>query len=210
MSIHLVGSSDIAEKLRVLVCLELFIHCDFYANHPILHNVFNVNKNMFSKFRSLLSITLSHDTTFLCLPNNCDEFLIKKEACNMCNDNKWASYMCVLALSSVVGRKICLFYPDFGPEKFRILFKNIIFPRHHYRCFVFKNETLESNTCLNLLYCNLSNTPNEEFQANHFVPLIKRKSGSKPKKSSSENSVCSSQEIKAGLKHKILSENSNL
>ena len=96
--------------------LGTFLNSDFYANHPSLQYVFNFNRGFYSSFSSVLFLSLSHKTTDSCLQNNNGPFLFKRETFVMCNDGIWASFIYALTLASVINRKICLYYPDFGPE----------------------------------------------------------------------------------------------
>ena len=152
-----------------------FFKSEFYANHPSLQYVLNFNRELFPKFRNLLFLSLSTETTDLCVP-----FLIKREAFVMCNDGVWASFICVLALASVINRKIQLHYPDFGPEKYGLIFNSINFPRSYY-----ESIELKSEESLDILYCNLSSSSNNHVKANHFVPLTKQKLSVKHKLTSS-------------------------
>ena len=38
-----------------------------------------------------------------------------------CNDMKWSSFLCILGLSSVLGRNIHTYYPDCGEERYKVL-----------------------------------------------------------------------------------------
>ena len=98
------------------------------------------------------------------------EDLVKKEAISMCRNNIWASFLCVLALSSVLQHKISLHYPEFGKFKYSIFFNQSILPRRCYcdPSFIFRGD-------INILFCQLSKFETEKgFEANHFVPLIRR------------------------------------
>ena len=125
MSVYLVGNSKLSDKLRVLVCLELYLNSEYYANHPYLHETYLANTHLFSDFKSILSIALSSEIEL-----NLDNVnLIKKEALAMCVDNVFSSFICVLALSSVIKRPINVHYPDFGLLVNRLVFDCEIFPR---------------------------------------------------------------------------------
>ena len=68
--------------------------------------------------------------------------------------------LCILALSSVINRRIQTFYPDFGVHKYKLFFNQTIQPR----CFVSSAENIN-------MFCREGSqlTP---FQPNHFVPLV--------------------------------------
>ena len=70
------------------------------------------HQSHFAAFGTVLNMCLSHTTV------DCDfsSFqAVKTEAISTCCDKQWAPFSCILALSSVISRKICTYYPDFGP-----------------------------------------------------------------------------------------------
>ena len=100
--------------------------------------------------------------------------LIKREALAMCVDNVFSSFICVLALSSVIKRPINVHYPDFGLLLNRLVFDCEIFPR--------ANDSFCLNSFgdpINILLCNISNNSENDFTANHFVSLIKHTTSKK-------------------------------
>ena len=88
----MVGNSILSEKLRVLTCLELFLNAEFYLSHPYFDSVFD--RGVFCNFNSLLSFSLSHHALDTGLKG---VKLVQSEAINMCQDNVWSSFLCVLA-----------------------------------------------------------------------------------------------------------------
>ena len=73
--------------------------------------------------------------------------------------------MCLLAVSSVIKRKIFSHFPDCGDKIQKLLRNQIISPR----------EECLSDTPLHILLCKLGGlnlNQQKIFQANHFVPLI--------------------------------------
>ena len=52
--------------------------------------------------------------------------LVRAEAISNCKDKKWSSFLCMLALSSVVNRNIISLYPDCGELKYKLLFNQQI------------------------------------------------------------------------------------
>ena len=75
-------------------------------------------------------------------------------------------FVCVLALASVIKRKIFYHFPDCGGEMQRVLRNQVICARA---------ESL-SKVRLQALFCKLGGQRLHEkkyFQADHFVPLIK-------------------------------------
>ena len=51
------------------------------------------------------------------------EELVRQEAIHNCKDKTWAGFLCILALSSVLDRKVISLYPDCGEPKFKFLIK---------------------------------------------------------------------------------------
>ena len=163
----MIGNSSLASKIRVLVSLELFLYAEFYADHPSLHYIYNFNKALYSNLNHVLHLCLSHNVTDSGLSSS---ELIKKIAIDMCQDRHWAPFICVFSLSSVLRSRIHVFYPDFGPIKYCNLFNNLILPRLFYESCSFDSC---NKSIFNILYCRLSfNKTQNNFQANHFVPLI--------------------------------------
>ena len=72
---------------------------------------------MFSSYRAVFKLAQ-------CLPDsktselNCSyEALVQKEALTICHDRVFASFLCVLSLSSILGRFRQLYHPDNGKTK---------------------------------------------------------------------------------------------
>ena len=130
----MVGSSMLVDKLRVMLCFELFLNSKFYASYPFLQHFFEKNKEQFIKLSPVLSYTASHSTfdsinqEFGRLEFGNEEF----EAIHLCEDRVWCSFLSVLSLSSVLKKNVHLHYPDFGPKKYRLLWNSIISPRQSY------------------------------------------------------------------------------
>ena len=104
VSMYLVGSLQLVDKLRVLV--------------------YDKNKHVFSNFKYIFLKCLSKSPDLL----NLDfKTLIEMEA--MCVDKVFPYHICILALSSVIKHKIMLHFPDFGSIEDQTLFKSEIFPR---------------------------------------------------------------------------------
>ena len=121
-SLLLVGNDALVGELRLLTAIELFLHSYFYFCHPVLVSVCNKNKEWFSSPDKILSFCVSFNSI-----DSCDRGRDLIKLC-ICKDAQWSSYCCILALSSVVDRSVHCVYPDFGPEKFRILFNQTIKP----------------------------------------------------------------------------------
>ena len=71
---------------------------------------------------------------------------VEAEALNICCDKQWSSFICVLALSSVINHKIISYYPDFGSIKHKLLYNQHIDPRPPL-------ESSNSSPVINILFC---------------------------------------------------------
>ena len=112
MSLYLVGDNSIMGELRLLATLELFLNSAYYGKHPCILSAFEKGKDVYYRnFKNILSILVS-DNSFNTGKIATD--LIKLEAILNCKNKSWSGFLCVLALSSVIGRNINTFYPDCG------------------------------------------------------------------------------------------------
>ena len=137
-----------------MTSIELFLHAQFYRKHPSLVSCFTTDKECFSCLESVLKVSVS-DLKF--------EKLVQHEAINNCHEGQWSSFLCILALSSVVGRKIHILYPDFGLEKYKLLFNTIVHPR----------QLPHSDEKIFILFCcEGRQSQTGSFKPNHFVPLV--------------------------------------
>ena len=109
--------------LRILLSCELLLHNNYYCEHPVFLTFAEKSNIPLSRaFKSSVSLsTLNFDLPL------CE--LVRKEAIKNCVDKSWASFLCILALSSVCNRSICSLYPGSGENLFRDLFNCVIHPR---------------------------------------------------------------------------------
>lgn len=158
VSLALTGKNSLISDLRVLTSIELFLNSNFYFNHPCFQAVFSNNKEFFSSHDSLVAMSVSHLAVGSDFHKEC---LVEHEALLNLDEGKWTGLLCILALSSVVGREIHTYYPDCGVKKYKNLFTQKIKPRTYY-----------STLPLHILFCR-EGTYNAkvEFQHNHYVPL---------------------------------------
>jgi len=107
ISIVLVANSSLSCCLHALVCLELFLYSDFYVSHPIFASILDSHPGLCHSSSSLLSLSVSNKTF-----NSADlSDIVKKEAVKMCYDKVWSSFLCILALSSILKRSLDINYP---------------------------------------------------------------------------------------------------
>ena len=103
----MVGNNSLVHLLRILTSLELFFNNEFYSRHPVLTNVYNNGKTvlgekLFCSFESVFELNRGLRDSQTSINNKDLGLLVKKEAENICKDNIWSSFLCVLALSSVI------------------------------------------------------------------------------------------------------------
>ena len=107
ISVRMVGNNSLIHLLRILTSLELFLNNEFYSRHPVLTNVYNNGKTvlgekLFCSFESVFELARGLRDSQTSINNKDLGLLVKKEAENICKDNIWSSFLCVLALSSVI------------------------------------------------------------------------------------------------------------
>ena len=119
---RLVENNSLIHLLRISTSLELFLNDEFYSKHPVFTHMYNNGKTVLGEelFCSFESRGLRDSETTI---NNKDlGLLVKKEAENICKDNIWSSFFCVLTLSSVICWPIYLFYASCGFQKYQKMF----------------------------------------------------------------------------------------
>ena len=100
------------------------------------------------------------------------EELVCNEAVSNCQNRKWSSFLCMLAVSSVVSGNIISYYPDCGDAKLKLLFNCKIEPR----------KAIRSMPDINTLFCfEGAIKAGDAFKVNHYVPLIVQQIKSKRK-----------------------------
>ena len=156
VSLSLVGNNKLISILRVLTSIELFLFSEFYYNHPILEKIFESKK--FEKHDSIISLCVSHKALD---SGKRKKSLIEEEAILGCSDKSWSNFFQMLALSSVIKRKIRVHYPDHGDSRSKAIFDQEIKPR----------TNILSCYCVNILCCYEGVLPKEDFRHNHYVPL---------------------------------------
>ena len=167
------ANNKLTDTLRILCALELFLKAEFYARHPILVSAYNKarkvdGKQLFSSFESVFDIARSFTSDNQKKLNNMK--LVEQEAIHICSDNVWASFLCVLSLSSVIKQNIELLYPDSAPIRFQKVYRQLVVPR----------KQVNDNRKINILWCWFGKSQNPI----HFVPVIMKtiKSASKKRK----------------------------
>ena len=106
-SLLLIGDQSLAHLLRAMVSIELFLHKNYYKDHPFIADKQKAisKKNVFSKCLRHSSTTdlENTDTSHL--------MCVTHESIANCETKKWSSMMCMLALSTVMKCPIRSIYP---------------------------------------------------------------------------------------------------
>ena len=110
-SLVVTGDESLSTTLRILVCIELFLNAKFYAYNPYLEDA--EGRSLFDSDNTPFTYALSESSapTFR---DNDQKSCVKKEAIFMAHIKEWASFICILALSTVIRRNICSYYPMIG------------------------------------------------------------------------------------------------
>ena len=144
-----------------MTSLELFFNSDYYPQHPFFLNLVNEHSQYFRIIDNLLLKSVSEESLD---SGKTKQDLVKQEAILNCNDKKWSTFLCILGLSSVLGRNIHTYYPDCGEERYKVFLNGLVKPRL---------PTKEALDDLHILFCYEGRIkPGDTFQPNHFVPLL--------------------------------------
>ena len=93
---------------------------------------------------------------------------VKDEAIYNLKNGQYCSFLCILALSTIIGTQINCIYPSIGQKKYRLLFNNFIKPHQCYSSSV--NHVI---TPISIMFSRIGINENcAEFVPNHFVPII--------------------------------------
>ena len=87
-----------------MISLELFVSHEFYSKHLVLTDVYNNGKavlgeELFCSFESVFELARGLRDSQTSINNKDLGLLVKKDVENICKDNIWSSFLCVLALS---------------------------------------------------------------------------------------------------------------
>ena len=126
------GNDKLSSLLRALTSAELYLYPEFYASHPtFIHLTKQINRPLESVFSCSL-IFEAVDIIKKDLQNYSE--CVRFEALKNSGNKRWCSFICMLAVSSVLGLKIHSFYPDTGAMNLGKVAFNlsnaIIEPRH--------------------------------------------------------------------------------
>ena len=169
-SISLIGDESLSVFLRCLASIEIFEHSSYYADHPLLfgHSLNGREMNEDSIFSNIIS-----QVAFDSFKKGDRVPAVLVEARNVAVNFSYSSFLCLLALSSVIGMSIESYYPmksEIVNDVYELLYNTTVFPRpetfshsqdtnvHIFRC-----------ASMPLEYISSTEIPADK---NHFVPLM--------------------------------------
>lgn len=140
------------------------MNANFCIQHPyFLSLIEKQSENFANSGKNLLPLSVSMaslDTDLI------DDALVKQEAMSNCYNESWASFLCIMGLSSVLHCNICTYYPDCGQQRPKLLFNADINPR-------VPGPEVQSIEPIHILFCCEGTVKHGEvFKPNHFVPLL--------------------------------------
>ena len=176
-SIALCGNESLSCYLRCLTSIELFLNSAYYAKHPIIEQ--QHNKGAFSSIANTFAMCLSDNALDSVTKEDHCKPIITESYSNALN-HQWSSFICLLALSSVVKLPIESYFPITPSEEnidsLSTMFKLHYIPKekqqhqfqmrkiHIYRCALMPMD-----------YPRLGKVPATK---NHYVPLCEPKDSS--------------------------------
>ena len=125
------GHNDHLKELHWLTSIELYENAKFYYQHPVLLECLKVHSGVYSNFNSIFSCYLSQKS-FNSFVSTDIVKSVKAEAIYNLKNGQYYSFLCILALSTIIGTQINCIYPSIGQKKYRLLFNNIIKPCQCY------------------------------------------------------------------------------
>ena len=163
------GEEKLWHLLRALTSAELYLHSNFYASHPHFLNLL-ANEETSYILKSMFSCSVSHDVDKSSNMSENYSDSIKIEALKKCQDRRQSPFICVIALSSVLGMQVNSFSQSLAEKRLAGHSSNL------------KNAVLQPrevpgslNAPINLMFSRegcLSTELNSSYKSNHFVPLL--------------------------------------
>ena len=98
LSILLFGNNGYVDELRVLNSIRFFMYPSYYCKHPCFYHYLKLLK----KLKHFFTMSIKNSTIDSDLKN---EEAVKFEAQTNCKSKEWSSFLCVLALASVIKIK---------------------------------------------------------------------------------------------------------
>ena len=93
---------------------------------------------------------------------------MKDKAISNLKNDQYCSFLCILALSTIIGTQINCIYPSVGQKKYRLLFNNMIKPSQCY-----SSSVNHATTPISIMFSRIGVNENcVEFVSSYFVPTI--------------------------------------
>ena len=135
--------------------------------YAVLLECLTVHSNVYSNFNSIFSCCLSQKS-FNSFVSTDIVKSVKDEAIYNLKNGEYCSFLCMLALSTIIGTQINCIYPSIGQKKYRLLFNNVIKPRQCY-----SSSVGHVTTPISIMFSRIGINENcGEFVPNYFVPII--------------------------------------
>ena len=132
--------------------IELFKNISFYTRYNYFLSYFNQHRSEYSQLANLFFIAVSFkcSDSFSTINDNMISKLLLKVAYLNCFDKTFSSFICLIALSSVIKQPIESAYPEIGFKKYHSFFNTVIKP------------CIQKLNCpINILWCNFDKTKNK-------------------------------------------------
>ena len=170
-SIALLGDETIANSLRCLTAIELYTNCSYYANHPLIEIKHSIGA--FQNISNAFAMCISNES--LISSGGKDRCLaVRDEAAYISKNYQPSSFICEMALSSVIGRKIEAYYPTKNTSDLDVE-KNSL--ETMFNCTINPRDSSLQGHVIHILRCaelpfNFAQTRKIPDHKNHFVPLL--------------------------------------
>ena len=204
----LCGKEDLCHFLRSLTSIELFSNQKFYAFHPYVlesTHIFQCENTAFSATVSDSALGDGYDGK----DPSSRKLVVQREAIRNAKSGTQASFLCLLALSSVTGMSVCSVYQGkVGKESIYSKFLNgTVLPRlsHNH----VKDKLVQGcNLVLMWTTHGIVSIPgmSENFQPNHFVPLVDFVANDSSQKKAKQRKITDMFKVRSVQQQNIVSE----
>ena len=107
----MVGNESLAGILRILTCYELFQNCKCYSSYPYFDEFWGKPNFMFVEKDSMFTVSLSDKAGVKYFHCKNKEETIQYDTSVMCEPGASSSFMCLVALASVIKCDTYSYYP---------------------------------------------------------------------------------------------------
>ena len=181
--ICLFGRNNHLNELRWLTSIELYENAKFYCQHPVLLECLKVHSRFYSNFNSICSCCL-YQKSFNSFVSTDIIKSVKDKAISNLKNGQFCSFLCILALSTIIGTQINCIYPSIGQKRYPLLLNSIMKPRQCY-----SSSVNHVRTPISIMLSRIDILENcAEFVPNHFAPIIQGSGKVLVKKHGSYNS----------------------